>query len=80
VAVRAPPKREEVINSDPANNVTDYIYEKMGVNLHQQPGHPICTIKDAIYAVGGLCGLRGRGIRLMVHFWTRARQVATACS
>jgi hypothetical protein len=46
VAVRTgPPKREEVITSDPANNVTDYIYEKIGENLHQQNGHPICTIK-----------------------------------
>ncbi len=42
-------KREDIITSDPANNVTDYIYEKMGVNLHHKPDHPIGIIKQAIY-------------------------------
>jgi len=40
----------EVITGDPANNVTDNIYEKMGVNLHMKPAHPIGIIKDAIYS------------------------------
>eukprot|EP00803_Ostreobium_quekettii_P006794 evm.model.scf_48.13 EVM.evm.TU.scf_48.13 scf_48:88292-90928(+) len=43
------PSREEVITADPANNVTDNIFSKIGVNLHQQRGHPLCTIKEAIY-------------------------------
>lgn len=46
-ALSAPP-REEVLTSDPANNVSDLIYEKIGVNLHLQSGHPLCTIKKAI--------------------------------
>lgn len=48
-SVEAPsrtPPREEVFTQDPANNVTDYIYEKMGKNLHQRPAHPIGIIKE----------------------------------
>jgi hypothetical protein len=48
-AARGAPARSAVITSDPANNVSDYIYSKMGVNLHQQPSHPIGIIKQAIY-------------------------------
>lgn len=48
VAGKAPP-REAIINNDKANNVTDYIYEKIGINLHQQKDHPIGIIKQAIY-------------------------------
>lgn len=43
------PPREQVLTQDPANNVTDYIYSKMGINLHHQPNHPIGIIKQAIY-------------------------------
>ncbi len=43
------PKREEVITGAPDNNVSDYIYEKMGADLHRQANHPICIIKQAIY-------------------------------
>ena len=46
---RAPPKRDEVITSDPANNVSDYIFDKIGVNLHHQVDHPIGMIKEAIH-------------------------------
>eukprot|EP00195_Chlamydomonas_chlamydogama_P006564 CAMPEP_0202903190 /NCGR_PEP_ID=MMETSP1392-20130828/22407_1 /ASSEMBLY_ACC=CAM_ASM_000868 /TAXON_ID=225041 /ORGANISM="Chlamydomonas chlamydogama, Strain SAG 11-48b" /LENGTH=425 /DNA_ID=CAMNT_0049590225 /DNA_START=134 /DNA_END=1411 /DNA_ORIENTATION=+ len=51
VAVKghAAPKREDVITADPNNNVSDYIYEKMGVKLHQQKDHPISIIRQAIY-------------------------------
>lgn len=42
------PAREDVLTSDPANNVSGLIYEKIGVNLHRQHGHPLCTIKTAI--------------------------------
>ena len=51
-AVDAPPAppRASVLTGDPANNVTDYIYSKMGANLHLQPDHPICVIKQAIYS------------------------------
>ncbi|DBA86203.1 hypothetical protein WJX77_005918 [Trebouxia sp. C0004] len=40
--------REDVITNNQANNVTDNIFQKIGVNLHQQPNHPICIIKQAI--------------------------------
>ncbi|KAL4523153.1 hypothetical protein Ndes2526A_g07856 [Nannochloris sp. 'desiccata'] len=40
--------RDDVITSDPANNVTDNIFEKIGYNLHQQPSHPIGIITNAI--------------------------------
>lgn len=49
-AARPAPPRDTVITSDPANNVSDYIYGKMGANLHLQPDHPLCIIKNAIYA------------------------------
>jgi phenylalanyl-tRNA synthetase alpha chain len=42
---KAPP-RDEIFTKDPANNVSDYIYEKMGINLHQQRDHPIGIIKQ----------------------------------
>ena len=38
-----------MITEHPFNNVTDSIFQKIGVNLHQQPGHPIGMIKGAIY-------------------------------
>lgn len=41
--------KADVIKTDPNNNVPDYIFEKMNVNLHRREGHPICTIKQAIY-------------------------------
>jgi len=43
------PKRKDVITSDPANNIGDYIYDKLGANLHLQKNHPIGIIKQAIY-------------------------------
>jgi phenylalanyl-tRNA synthetase alpha chain len=46
---RAPVRRDEVITTHPNNNVSDYIYEKMGINLHLKPSHPIGIIKQAIY-------------------------------
>ena len=39
----------EVITSDPANNITENIFEKIGTNLHHIPSHPIGIIKEAIY-------------------------------
>jgi phenylalanyl-tRNA synthetase alpha chain len=45
----AAPAKDQVLTSDPANNVTEYIYSKMGINLHHQPNHPIGIIKQAIY-------------------------------
>lgn len=41
--------RDEVITDHPANNVTDSIFQKIGINLHQQPAHPIGMIKAAIH-------------------------------
>lgn len=49
-AGRPAPPRDAVITTDPANNVTDYIYSKMGSNLHMRPDHPLGIIKAAIYA------------------------------
>ncbi|KAI3438380.1 hypothetical protein D9Q98_000812 [Chlorella vulgaris] len=41
--------RADVITDHPFNNITDTIFQKIGVNLHQQPGHPIGIIKGAIH-------------------------------
>ena len=41
-------KREDVITSDPHNNVTDHIFEKIGYNLHKRPDHPLGIIKAVI--------------------------------
>jgi len=41
--------RDTVITEDPINNVTDNIFSKIGVNLHQKPNHPLCIIKNAIH-------------------------------
>jgi hypothetical protein len=41
----APPK-DQVLTQEPGNNVTEYIYSKMGINLHHQPNHPIGIIKQ----------------------------------
>jgi phenylalanyl-tRNA synthetase alpha chain len=35
-----------VLTQEPGNNVTEYIYSKMGINLHHQPNHPIGIIKQ----------------------------------
>lgn len=34
-----------MITSHPYNNVTDSIFQKIGVNLHQQPSHPLGILK-----------------------------------
>lgn len=38
----------DVITGDPANNVTDHIFEKIGYNLHKRPDHPLGIIKAVI--------------------------------
>jgi hypothetical protein len=40
----------DVLKSHPFNNVTENIFAKIGANLHRRPDHPICIIKEAIYA------------------------------
>mmetsp|Transcript_13109 Transcript_13109/g.43185 ORF Transcript_13109/g.43185 Transcript_13109/m.43185 type:complete len:440 (-) Transcript_13109:548-1867(-) len=47
VTASAPPK-EEVITSDPNNNISEHIYNKLGVNLHLNPDHPLGILKAAI--------------------------------
>ena len=42
--------RADVLTSHPFNNVTENIFAKIGANLHRRPDHPICIIKEAIYA------------------------------
>lgn len=39
-----------VLTNHPFNNVTDNVFQKMGMNLHQRPDHPLGILKDAIYA------------------------------
>ena len=39
-----------MLTSHPFNNVTENIFAKIGANLHRRPDHPICIIKEAIYA------------------------------
>jgi len=41
-------KREDVITGDPHNNVSDYIYQRLGINLHQRPDHPLGILKNVI--------------------------------
>jgi len=43
------PPRDQVLTQDPSNNVTEYIYDKMGANLHMRPDHPLGIVKAAIY-------------------------------
>jgi phenylalanyl-tRNA synthetase alpha chain len=38
-----------VITDDPANNVPDSIFDKMGSKLHTRADHPLCIIKEAIH-------------------------------
>lgn len=45
----SPLSKEDVITSDPHNNITESIFQKIGVNLHLQEDHPIGIIKSAIY-------------------------------
>eukprot|EP00955_Chlamydomonas_euryale_P047626 353747-Chlamydomonas_euryale.AAC.6 len=52
---RPAPKREEVFTGHPSNNVSDYIYGKMGENLHMQPSHPIGIIKQGACACACVC-------------------------
>ena len=40
----------DVLKAHPFNNVTENIFAKIGANLHRRPDHPICIIKEAIYA------------------------------
>jgi hypothetical protein len=66
----AAPPRSDVITSHPSNNVTDYIYSKMGASLHTQPAHPIGIIKQAIYdyfEVGPAASARERWCISHVH-------------
>lgn len=39
-----------MLTDHPFNNVPDSVFQKMGMNLHQRPDHPLCILKDAIYA------------------------------
>jgi len=41
--------REEVITSDPFNNVSENIFEKLNKNHHQNPDHPLGIIKQVIF-------------------------------
>ncbi len=52
VEVASAPPRGEVFTQDPSNNVTEYIYEKMGKNLHLRPAHPLGIIKQ-LWTEGG---------------------------
>lgn len=47
-ATDAPPIGE-VITGEPSNNVTENIYNKIGVNLHKRSAHPLNIIRQAIY-------------------------------
>jgi len=58
---RQAPPREQVFTSDPANNVSDYVYEKMGMSLHQREHHPIAIIKQVSGAVCVCVFVRGGG-------------------
>ena len=40
---------EIVKPDDETNNVTENIFNKIGVNLHQKPSHPLGILKNSIY-------------------------------
>ncbi|MCL7049257.1 hypothetical protein MKW94_025943, partial [Papaver nudicaule] len=40
----------DVVKDDPANNVPDTIYKKLGLQLHQRDKHPLGILKNAIYS------------------------------
>lgn len=52
-AAGAAPAREQVFTGDAANNVSEYVYSKMGMDLHRQRDHPIGIIKQASRPVWG---------------------------
>ena len=41
--------RTDIITEHPKNNVTDTIFQKLGVNLHHRKDHPLGIIKEAIF-------------------------------
>eukprot|EP00983_Pelagomonas_calceolata_P105474 1159133-Pelagomonas_calceolata.AAC.1 len=63
---KAPP-REQVFTSDPANNVSDYVYEKMGMVLHQQKDHPIAIIKQVSVEAPACTGIKKGQHRLLLY-------------
>ena len=40
----------DVITDHPYNNVPENVFQKLGVNLHLRPDHPLGILKDAIYS------------------------------
>ena len=42
-------QRQDVFTGDPANNVSEHIFERLNVNNHRRPNHPLCILKEAIY-------------------------------
>ena len=49
VATTTTISRSDIITADPKNNVTDNIFQKLGVNLHHRKDHPLGIIKGAIF-------------------------------
>ncbi|XP_057539885.1 phenylalanine--tRNA ligase, chloroplastic/mitochondrial-like isoform X1 [Amaranthus tricolor] len=41
--------KEDVVRDDPANNVPDGIFRKLGMQLHRRNQHPLGILKNAIY-------------------------------
>lgn len=79
------PARETVFTDDPANNVSDYVYEKMGMELHNQGNHPICIIKQVCARVCGSMQARPAGAPRTSHrpgCWhpVRMRACSHACT
>jgi hypothetical protein len=71
----APPK-DQVLTQDPNNNVTEYIYSKMGINLHHQPNHPIGIIKQVGSCVSVTCDFLDACAHGHLRAWTFAVQHA----
>ncbi|XP_058208791.1 phenylalanine--tRNA ligase, chloroplastic/mitochondrial-like [Rhododendron vialii] len=42
--------KDDVVRDDPANNVPDSIFTKLGMQLHRRDHHPIGILKNAIYS------------------------------
>lgn len=42
-------ENSDVVRDDPANNVPDGIFRKLGMQLHKRNQHPLGILKNAIY-------------------------------
>lgn len=84
-----------VRESDPANNVPDSIFSKIGLQLHRRDNHPIGILKNTIYdyfdtnfpakfaKFDDLCpivSVKQVFLQMMMSFWISIDTVFVRCS